>query len=236
MKRIIYALILSLVMAPAIAPTAAYADRESAIARKERQKRELEKEKKELASDAKEAAKDLSQAEKDLKEIEASKPKAEGPKGHYTPKYKDELRDWEKKYGDAKEQRDAAKSRLKEAKDTREDYDDKIGDIDEQIGRLENTPEKKSDDCPDGNCPGKKGAPNQPQQSNWDGFANVLKAATPLGLGAMGLYGAVKTMNTQSSDYRYYNANNTALGLPSSPPQGYGGLIGAALGPAALSS
>jgi hypothetical protein len=43
MNRLIYALIFSLVMAPALAPTPAYADREAAIARKEKSKRQLEK-------------------------------------------------------------------------------------------------------------------------------------------------------------------------------------------------
>lgn len=110
-----------------------------------------------------------------------------------------------------------------------------VESLEDKIDRLARAPKKDEEkklpepgkDCP--TCGNKPGAPNQ-AKSGWETFADVIKAATPLGLGAMNTYGGVQAMKTQSSDYRYYNDSNTALGLPSSPPTGYSGILGSMMG------
>lgn len=236
MKHIVYALVLSLVVAPALTPSAAFASRDGEISRRERAKTKLERERKEIDGEIKDYNRDLSAREKELKEVESRKPVAKGPKGPQDPTYKNKLQEWERERDEARSARDEARDRVRDAKSSREEYEEKISDLDKEIDRISDLPERRNDDCPDGNCRGRSGAPNQQTESAWSGFAKVLQAATPLGLGAMGLYGAVKGMNLQSSDYRYYNANNTLLGLPSAPPTGYGGLMGSFLGPAMMSS
>lgn len=68
-------------------------------------------------------------------------------------------------------------------------------------------------------------------KSGWESFADVVKAATPLGLGAMNLYGGVKAMNLQSSDYQTYANSMSAAGLPfSQNTNGYGGILGSMVG------
>jgi hypothetical protein len=126
------------------------------------------------------------------------------------------------------------------------DYDlaaSPVGDLKSDISRKEDSIDRLSSakvtpslpDCPDGNCNGAPAkAPNSKDQdkTNWQGIADIVKAVTPLGLGAMNTFLGYSAMKQASSDYRYYNANNTSLGLPSSSPNvsSYGGILASTSG------
>jgi hypothetical protein len=108
-----------------------------------------------------------------------------------------------------------------------------IDELRERIERLEDV-----EDCVDCNT-AKKEAPNSGGggKSFVEVLPDILRAGTPMVLGGLGTYLGIQGMNQASKDYRFYNANNTLLGLPSAAPNNnYGGLFGAALGPAFAAS
>ncbi|MGZ3657322.1 MAG: hypothetical protein ACXVCS_17335, partial [Bdellovibrionota bacterium] len=123
---------------------------------------------------------------------------------------------------------DSYKSEMDEAKANIKDINKKLEHLDEVDARKDN------DDCPECN----KEKDKYHGKSGWESFADIIKAATPLGLGAMGLYGGIKAMDLQSNDYNNYASMMNANGLPFAPPSanGYGGVLGAAMGPAFLAS
>lgn len=95
--------------------------------------------------------------------------------------------------------------------------------LEKQIDRAEELAARGSEcvDCQKAKKPG------QDQRSGWDGFANVVKAITPLGLGAMSLYGSVKAMDQQSADYQLYANTMAQNGLPFAQNQAsYANLLG----------
>ena len=67
------------------------------------------------------------------------------------------------------------------------------------------------------------------KKGGWNTFAQTLMAGTPLILGGLG---AVLGIRAQKDNYKLYNKSCTGLGLPCYPPQGYGGVLGATIGPA----
>jgi hypothetical protein len=120
------------------------------------------------------------------------------------------------------EQEADAKSEMKRLQRRIDDLYDKDGD------------HGKNQDCPECHA----GGVIKYQRSGWDSFADIIRAATPLGLGAMGLYGGIKAMNIASDDYNVYANMMNQNGLPFAPPSanGYGGILGAAMGPAFMAS
>jgi hypothetical protein len=236
MKKIIYVVIGSMVFSPAFSSNQAFATKSEEIERVEKQIDRLDKEHRESKTEAKRYEKEYRESEAELKNLEREKANfwnthKRGPKGILDPRTQDEYKELEARIRDQKKLRDDLKSSWDTSKSD-DEYNTKRDEYEERIKRIEKR--VVSDDCPSGNCDTKKAAPNQ--KSGWENFADILKAATPLGLGAMGLYGAYKGAQFQSNDYRYYNANNTLLGLPSAPPNGYGGMFGAALGPALMAT
>jgi hypothetical protein len=78
----------------------------------------------------------------------------------------------------------------------------------------------------DGNCEDLKKGSSQSSgtgKSGWEAAADFVKAATPLALGAYGIYSGVRA---QKDSYRHYVDSNNAMGVPSASPSGYGGVIG----------
>ncbi|MGZ3651272.1 MAG: hypothetical protein ACXWSC_08850, partial [Bdellovibrionota bacterium] len=119
-------------------------------------------------------------------------------------------------YEQAKQETKAAKRKLDRAQELAENADN---------------PDKKgppgSGDCVECN----KAKDKYKGKSGWESFADIIKAATPLGLGAMNLYGGVKAMNLESSDYQTYASSMSAAGLPfSQNTNGYGGIMGSMMG------
>lgn len=86
----------------------------------------------------------------------------------------------------------------------------------------------KKENCVECNKPGEA---KHKGKNGWDGFADIVKAATPLGLGAMNLYGGIKAMNQQSSDYQLYANTMSANGLPfSQNTNSYSGMMSSFMG------
>jgi hypothetical protein len=243
MKNTIYAVILSMVMSPTLSALNAHAESEKDERKRERLEEKIADKEAELGTvkrDATAAARDLAKANTDVAAAQARLEKFDsenpdgGEWGKGTPSDDAARRKLEDDLARKEARRDELQGRLDSLKDQEIALKDEIEKYEKQLDRIGERDDE--DDCVDGNCKGKKEAPNS-GKSGWEVFADVLKAATPLGLGAMGLYGGIQGMKYASNDYRFYGNSMMSLGLPFSPPSNnYGGILGAAMGPAMVAS
>jgi hypothetical protein len=169
----------------------------------ERMEDRIEAQKKDLA----EKKKELARLNKELAQRRIGKKSAAGKAGMPSPSA-----GTEREIGDEAE----------EVKSEIADLKEEIERNEEKLDRLEASAEKGPEACE--SCQARRAAPNQ-GKSGWESFADVLKAATPLGLGGMNAWLGNQGLKAQSSDYQLYNSTNTALGLPSQAPAGYGNLL-----------
>ncbi len=111
---------------------------------------------------------------------------------------------------DAEANRDKAKLKVDVLESAILSLKDEVKDLQKKLDREEEA-KTRAENCVE--C--KKGAAAPHKGKNgWENFAEIVKAVTPLGLGAMNTYGSVKAMNQQSSDYQLYANTMSANGLP----------------------
>lgn len=207
----------------------------------------LEDQATELRRDESAKGRDISAAAKEVAKAKAALAEAEsrqrGFEGRLSadrardPREEDQLSVLKNEVARARAQVNEAEDELRARREERSalkgEVERKEDEIDRAAAKQEREEkEAKRADCPDGNCNGgKKGPANQnPAEKNeWQTIADIVKAVTPLGLGAMNTYLGAKAIDKQSSDYRFYNATNTALGLPSAAPTSYAAFGGGAL-------
>jgi hypothetical protein len=104
-------------------------------------------------------------------------------------------------------------------------------DEEEADARLEVADRNSREDCTDCDNEGnrRERAERGSGESTGLQIARVIGAATPLALGGLGAYMGIRQ---QGRDYNNYLGSCTSLGLPCSPPQGYGGVLGNSVGAA----
>jgi hypothetical protein len=102
-----------------------------------------------------------------------------------------------------------ANASLDSANDTLSNDKDTLKKLERKLDQVEEAQEKNQN-CVECN----KDAAKYKSKSGWDTFADVVKAATPLGLGAMNTYAGIKAANLESSDYQLYANSMNNAGLP----------------------
>jgi hypothetical protein len=255
MKHFIYALTITLALGPNVFTPNVFAAAKGAerkIERKEREIKELERSKSDKSKDRARIKRELVQAkltaDKKLADRDrlgsgpsSAKPGDSGESGtdwkkgwkpspYNTPGDNDDWRRADEEYQSAQRRVDELEQEYRDCDP--DEINRRIEDLRDEIARLE-----EIEDCVDCNT-AKKEAPNSNSGKSWvEVIPDILKAGTPMVLGGLGTYLGIQGMNQASKDYRFYNANNTLLGLPSAAPNNnYGGLFGAALGPAFAAS
>jgi hypothetical protein len=259
MKSFVYAVVFSLAFAPMLPSLEAHANSDSRLERKEDRIREKIKDnKKEIA----ELRKQIAQVSRDLARCRADVEKLRRRGGGTmkpAPKSED-TGDW----GDVKDGKDdkdkfewgktpieedngnddevankqaycdELQTRLDDLKQEERNYKDGIDQYEQDIDDLYSRPDPRPDDeCISGNCSGRRVAPNT-GKGGWEVFADVLKAATPLGIAGMNTWLGYKGMKMSQNDpnYQLYANGMLANGLPIQPPggNGFGGIIGSVTG------
>ncbi|NUM87635.1 MAG: hypothetical protein HUU37_00385 [Bdellovibrionales bacterium] len=210
-------------------------DYQAEISERNREKRNIEESIRQVQRDKEKASRERSSAERTLAGFKRSlgREKIDFP-DRLSPEEKGKLLSLEKAAETAKDREADLTMELRAEQDRKRALDDEISKREKAVAKLEgDSPDEggfdrgRNDvDCADGNCPGRGGAG---QGSSWTGVAEILKAGTPL---AVGLFGAYYGAKSQSRDYQTYMDNCTSVGVPCSAPNGYGGVIGAALGAA----
>lgn len=257
MKQFVYAVVFSLTFAPALPSLEAHAS-DSRLERKEDRLRDKIKDnQKEIT----ELRKQISQVAIDLARCRAEVQKLRGRGGYIKPAPKTEdTGEWgdtkggkgnkdkfewggkgsgeddDEKGNDELANKEAycesLQARLDGLKQEERNYKEGIDQYKDDIDKLY---ERESrEDCVD--CAAKKAAPNT-GKSGWEVFADVLKAATPLGLGGMNTWLGYKGMKMGQQDYQLYANSMMAQGLPIQPnSNSYGGILGSVTGANAMLS
>ncbi|NUM89813.1 MAG: hypothetical protein HUU37_11460, partial [Bdellovibrionales bacterium] len=204
-------------------------DRRSEIAERGRDKRTIEDNINQIKRDKDKASRERTAAERAFSNYkrQIGRDKVNSPE-KMTSEEKEQFTRLEKSVESARDKEADLTSELRAEQDKRRALDDEIIKREKEIAKLEGE-EGESEDCPEGNCGGKGGGAGQEGKSTWTGVAEVLRAGTPLALGLFGIGYGVKS---QKDDYRLYMNNCTSVGVPCAPPNGYGGIIGSALGAA----
>jgi hypothetical protein len=261
MKQFVYAVIFSLTFAPVLPSLEAHAD--SRLERKEDRIREKIKDNKkeiaELRKQITQVSRDLARCRAEVEKLRrrggttpkrAPKSEASGDWGDVkdgkgkdefewgkTPVEEDDSNNNDDEVSNKEAYCDSLQSRLDELKQEEQNYKEGIDQYERDIDDLYDRPDPRPDDeCISGNCPGKKASPNT-GKSGWEVFADVLKAATPLGLGGMNTWLGYKGMKMSQQDYQLYANSMIAQGLPIQPnSNAYGGILGSVTGANAMLS
>ncbi len=201
---------------------------------------ELEDSRKDLRSKTAEISRARSELAKAESELTQAKARLEAGKRRFPDPAKiteEENRKLEELRGhvmDAQVVRDEARAKLDIVSGEADALKEETKRIQRRIDKAEDA-EARAKDCVD--CGSKGAQPKHQVKSGWDGVANVIKAVTPLGVGAMGLYGGIKAMDKQSSDYQLYANTMAQNGLPfAQNSNSYSGIMSSFFGSSMMSS